>query len=171
MDISEASLTNEVFSRLSRSVLQTLWAISGGKGSLLPLGEDRDGVQPPGVAFVEEWGADGALSQAMVSTVFRMLRCHGELKWESDSDIVESEYSSDVLQAGQSTAGRRRPWGSAVDALMDTATEMRPSEGRRSRGGFGARLTRAFVDQDDALMDMLLDNLHVFHSIYPQVQE
>lgn len=171
MDVSEATLTNEVFSRLSRSVPQTLWAISGGKGSLLPLGEGQDGVQPPGVAFVEEWGADGALSQAMISTVFRMLRWHGEVKWENDSDIVERDYSGDVSQARQSEAGRRRPWGSAVDALMDTAAEMRPSEGRRSRGGFGARLTRVFVDQDDALMDMLLDNLLVFHSIFSQVQE
>lgn len=169
MDVSEATSTNEVFSQLSRSVPQTLWAISGGKGSLLPIGEDQDGVQSPGVAFVEEWGTNGALSQAMISTVFRMLRCRGELKWENDSDIMESDNSGDVSHAEKSKAGRRRPWGSAVDALVDTAAAVRPSEERRSRGGLAARLTRVFGDQDDALMDMLLANLHVFHSIHSQV--
>ncbi|CAN0028584.1 unnamed protein product, partial [Hapterophycus canaliculatus] len=62
------------------------------------------------------------------------------------------------------------PWRTAAEALAATAAASADLEG--SSFGFAGRLVRLFSDQDDALVDMLLTNLDIFHDTrQPEVVE
>lgn len=60
------------------------------------------------------------------------------------------------------------PWSSAVEALSASCF-VSCSDGKETGAGFGALLTRAFCDQDDALVDMLLTNLYIYRNARDQV--
>ena len=158
----------------------------------------------PGSAFVEEDGATGALAQAMLSIVFRMIRLGhergflrivrpgqereffiapgGRRATEPVDGCQETKKKKDHLEgegAGmfdcftlQGQSQSRTPWETVVEALTATVAAMATAgaeggpvtasgEGVSSLG-FAGRLVRLFCDQDDALVDMLLTNLHIF---------
>lgn len=158
-----------------RSVPPTLWRLASHAGSLL-LQAERP--RSPGSAFVEKGGADGALAQAMLTLVFRIVRYGGKQGHAVEPGIV-------VNSLGESSPGytvkqeRRvggeegkppttRPWSTAVEALVATATT-NTDDAAESYLGFAGLLVRLFSDQDDALVDMLLSNLYIFHKTRPAV--
>ncbi|CAM9492998.1 unnamed protein product [Scytosiphon promiscuus] len=160
------SLLADIFN----SVPPTLWKIASRTGlpSLLPQ-EARP--RPPGAAFVEVGGAGGALAQAMLTVVFRMVRVGGARGFRRVPERADAEPTE---RNGASMEGRRedvdghgrispiaRPWRTAAEAIVTTATSGVDVEG--SSLGLAGRLVRLFSDQDDALVDMLLTNLHIFH--------
>lgn len=131
---------------------------------------------------MEEGGADGALARAMLSTVFRMLRLRSEATCMIEPRKIETqnanaaanensrkneqsrerEHDAGVSQSGQPPAAGQ-PWSTALDSLVGTVATNRSSGNRASRLGFAERLVPLFCDQDDALVDMLLTNLQIFH--------
>lgn len=156
------------------SVPPTLWEIARQKGTrslLLQEGPSR----PPGAAFVEPGGADGALAQAMLTLIFRMLRVRGAQgsrqapehphTERSDGNARRTEWRSGGGKGYEKESPATRPWASAAEALVATVTasaeDVEGSEG--SSFGFAGRMVRLFSDQDDALVDMLLTNLYIFH--------
>lgn len=148
--------------------------------------------RPPGSAFVEEDGATGALAQAMLSIVFRMIRVghergllveqgegatvpidDGGRKSDDDRERRENHHPGEkgavlesVTRRGRSQTLSGRPWRTIVQALNATVVG---SAGGVSRLGFAERLVQLFCDQDDALVDMLLTNLHIFLNARPRV--
>lgn len=168
-------------------VPRILWRLSSRAESLMLAPESS---RSPGSAFVEEDGATGALAQAMLTIVFRMIRLEHErgLLTEQGGAAIEPIESRErmandaherrkghhrgeegaVLEslARRGRSQTRRPWTTIVEAL--TATVAGSAEGV-SRLGFAGRLVRLFCDQDDALVDMLLTNLHIFLNARPRV--
>ncbi|CAM9492111.1 unnamed protein product [Ectocarpus sp. 13 AM-2016] len=150
---------------LLRSVPPTLWRLAN-NGSLL-LQEEPS--RSPGSAFVEERGADGALAQAMLGLVFRTVRL-GDERGPFDvaalvdaRDVPNNEGRTEELDKRERVgAPQNQPWTTAVEALVAMATAS--ADDQESCLGFAGRLVRLFADQDDALVDMLLLNLHIFHN-------
>ena len=156
-----------------------MWRLSSRTESLMLAPESS---RSPGSAFVEEDGATGALAQAMLSVVFRMVRLgheRGLLIEPSGATIDPIDHcerrkghhaggEGAVLQS-LARGGRlqaRRPWRTVVDALTATITG---SAEALSHVGFAGRLVRLFCDQDDALVEMLLTNLRIFLNARPPV--
>ena len=171
-----------VLADILRSVPPTLWRLVIPTGSLLPA---KEPLRSPGCAFVEPDGAHGALAQAMLTLVFRIVR-RGDVP---DSLVVPGVEISDGYRENrdgnrEATGGGgqdekppgTRPWSTAAEALAATA---RASADAGADGdgdgnadawmGFAGRLVRLFSDQDDALIDMLLQNLYIFHNTQPAV--
>lgn len=161
------------------SVPPTLWRLTRRTGSLLP--EDKR-LRSPGSAFVEEGGAEGALAQGMLCIVLRIVRLGCErgllgVQGGSDTDIDGNKGDKDeerrhgaglvsMARLGQSRIGT--PWTSAIEALVATVAGGCSSNEGESRLGLAGRLVRVFCDQDDALVDMLLVNMRIFHKLrYP----
>eukprot|EP00903_Cladosiphon_okamuranus_P010050 g9529.t1 len=161
-----------------RSVPPALWRLASPTGTLLP---PKERSRPPGCAFVEADGADGALTQAMLSVVFRILR-RGDVPGSptvpgvADSDDLRANAEGTTDENG--AKGEKnvkpqasRPWSTAAEALAATArasTSGDPAgDGADAWTGFAGRLVRVFSDQDDALVDMLLQNLHLFYDSRP----
>lgn len=173
-----------------RSVPPALWRLASPTGSLLP---PREPSRPPGCAFVETDGADAALAQAMLTVVFRIVR-RGDVPGcpllpdavNSDGCREDREGSIDSKRGrGQEEEHQAaRPWGTAAEALAATVRASCDGDGNGdgdgeggvggdgdadSWMGFAGRLVRLFSDQDDALVDMLLQNLYIFHGTRPAV--
>ncbi|CAM9444884.1 unnamed protein product [Ectocarpus fasciculatus] len=150
---------------LLRSVPPTLWRWAN-NGTLLL---QKAPSQSPGSAFVEVRGADGALAQAMLGLVFRIIRL-GDGRGPSDVAtfvgarvVTNNEDRKEELdKRDRGGAPQNQPWTTAVEALVATATASADDE--ESCLGFAGRLVRLFADQDDALVDMLLINLRIFHN-------
>lgn len=128
--------------------------------------------------FVEEGGANAAVAQSMLALVFKLIRCGGKpgsLVAPSGADKRLRD-SSDVASKARDEGGRgheerlatARPWRTATDALAATATASAAGDAGLWLG-FAGRLVRLFSDQDDALVDMLLTNLYIFHNTRPAV--
>lgn len=169
-----------VLADILRSVPPTLWRLASHTGSLLPLKEPS---RSPGCGFVETEGADGALAQAMLTLVFRIVRCGDATGSLLVPSVVNSDGFRKNSQGSTDAEGGRgqeekpqttQPWRTAVEALAATATASADGDGdgdgdADSWMGFAGRLVRLFSDQDDALVDMLVQNLHIFHSTRPAV--
>lgn len=170
----------DVLPDILHAVPPTLWRLTSPAGSLLP---PKEPSRSPGCAFVETEGADGALAQAMLTLVFRIVRCgdvpgsllvpgvvdSGDLRAsiEGNTDPKGARGEEERLQA-------TRPWSTAAEALAATARARADDDGDGGGDadawmGFAGRLVRLFSDQDDALVDMLLQNLHIFHDTRPVV--
>ncbi|CAN0463837.1 unnamed protein product [Ectocarpus sp. 12 AP-2014] len=154
-----------VLVRLLRSVPPTLWRLAN-NGSILRQGEPS---RSPGSAFVEVRGADGALAQAMLGLVFRIVRL-GDERGPFDvaalvdaRDVPNNEDRTEELdKRDRGGVPQNQQWTTAVEALVATATAS--ADDQESCLGFAGRLVRLFADQDDALVDMLLLNLRIFHN-------
>lgn len=170
-------------------VPRTLWRLSRRSESLMLAPESS---RSPGSAFVEEDGATSALAQAMLIIVFRMVRLGHERgllvvqgggaiepidgrerKSDDDRDRRDSHHPGEkgavlasVARRGRSQTLSRRPWRTIVQVLTATVAG---SAGGVSHLGFAGRLVQLFCDQDDALVDMLLTNLHIFLNVRPRV--
>lgn len=150
---------------LLRSVPPILWRLAN-NGTLL-LQEEPS--QSPGSAFVEVRGADGALAQAMLGLVFRIIRLgDGRGRFDVaalvDARVVPNneDRTEELDKRDGGGAPQNQPWRTAVEALVAAATVIADDE--ESCLGFAGRLVRLFADQDDALVDMLLINLRIFHN-------
>lgn len=160
-----------------RSVPPTLWRLASHAGSLLLQAEPP---RSPGSAFVEKGGADGALAQAMLTLVFRIVRCGGKhgpavvpgvvVTSLGESSPGDTEKPGRGVGCQEGTPPTTRPWTTAVEALVATATAS-TDDAAESYLGFAGLLVRLFSDQDDALVDMLLTNLYIFHNTRPAVSE
>lgn len=159
-----------------RSVPQALWRLASHTGSLVPQEEPS---RSPGFMFVEEGGANRAVAQAMLTLVFRIIRCGGKPGSLGAPSLVDTglragtDISSQMQEAGGGgqegkTATTTRPWTTAAEALTATAAATAVGDAE-SWLGFAGRLVRLFSDQDDALVDMLLTNLYIFHDTRPAV--
>lgn len=181
MDAAEATALG-VLRALFKWVPPTLSALAGGSCSLLPQNEPSPS---PGVSFAEEAGADGTLSQAMLSIVFRIVRVSGETGLlvapggGNGGGLGGSQRKGGAGQCGGLVGSARwkqsrtnPSWSTAVEALTSTAaavvTSVSSAE-RESHVGFAARLVRLFGDQDDALVDMVWVNLRIYQATRPQV--
>lgn len=162
------------------AVPHKLWRLVHPTGSLLPTDESW---RRPGSALVEEDGADSALSQAMLRSIFRIIMLQIE---EGSLDVGAEVAAGDcnLKEEGQpqsiNIANMRMvhqdveavnvPWRSAVEALSATCG----TGGEDGRGAvsdaFSARLISMFCDQDDALVDVLLINLEIYCNVRPQVR-
>ncbi len=163
-----------VLGDMFRSVPHALWRLASHTGSLLPQEEPS---RSPGSMFVEAGGANGALAQAMLTLVFRIIRCGGKpgslvAPSRVNTGLWESSLISSETQGGygcgggqeERTAATTRPWTTAAEALAATAaTTAVGDQHAESWLGFAGRLVRLFSDQDDALVNMLLTNLYIFH--------
>lgn len=155
-----------------------LWRLTDGKGSLLPR---QQSARPPGSSFVEEDGADDALSQASLTIVFRIVRLCGErgmfgvqdrgdtMLGRNKNAAEHPDKGKDAVAVGHERTGQA--WGTVVDALVSSAADTRctSADGPGSQLCFSRRLVRLFCDQDDALVDMLSANLDLFLRARPQV--
>ncbi|CAN0446179.1 unnamed protein product, partial [Ectocarpus sp. 8 AP-2014] len=154
-----------VLVELLRSVPPTLWRLANNGSPLL----QEEPSRSPGSAFVEVRGADGALAQAMLGLVFRIVRLGDE---RGPFDVValvdarvvpnNEDRTEDLDKRDRGGAPHNQPWKTAVEALVATATAS--ADDQESCLGFAGRLVRLFADQDDALVDMLLLNLRIFHN-------
>lgn len=167
-----------VLGDIFRSVPPTLWRLASPTGSLLPRNEPS---RSPGCSLVETEGAEGVLTQAMLTVVFRIVRC-GDVP---GSLLVPGVVNSDDLCANvkgntdaKGASGEdglpqaTQPWSTAAEALTATARASADGDADGDANawmGFAGRLVRLFSDQDDALVDMLLQNLYIFHSTRPAV--
>lgn len=167
---------HDVLADIFRSVPPSLWRLASRPGSLLPLKEPS---RSPGCAFVEVDGADGALSQAMLTLVFRIVRC-GDVPGSLLAPGVVCPGGFCENSEGNTDAGGEmrpeerpqatRPWSTAEEALAATAFASADGDDGDGDGvGFAGRLVRLFSDQDDALVDMLIQNLYIFHNTRPMV--
>ncbi|CAM9334702.1 unnamed protein product [Ectocarpus sp. 4 AP-2014] len=150
---------------LLRSVPPTLWRLAN-NGSLL-LQEEPS--RSPGSAFVEVRGADGALAQAMLGLVFRIVRLGDERGSFDVAALVDArvvpnneDRTEELDKRDRGGAPQNQPWTTAVEALVATATAS--ADDQESCLGFAGRLVRLFADQDDALVDVLILNLRIFHN-------
>lgn len=166
---------NSVLVDIFRSVPPTLWRLASRTGSLLLQAEPP---RSPGSAFVEKGGADGALAQAMLTLVFRIVRC-GEKRGPAvvpgvvDTFLRDNSegYTEKLGKDGRDQEGKpqtTQPWSTAVEALVATARASVDCAAG-SCLGFAGLLVQLFSDQDDALVDMLLMNLYIFHNTRPVV--
>lgn len=150
---------------LLSSVPPTLWRLAN-NGSLL-LQEEPS--RSPGSAFVEVRGADGALAQAMLGLVFRIVRLGDERGPFDVAALVDArvvpnneDRTEELDKRDGGGAQKNQPWTTAVEALVATATAS--ADDQESCLGFAGRLVQLFADQDDALVNMLLLNLRIFHN-------
>lgn len=175
MDAAEARW-HDTLPALFALIPAALWRLTDGKGSLLPR---QQSARPPGSSFVEEDGADDALSQASLTIIFRIVRVCGErgLFGVQDRDnkmLGRNKNTAEHPGKGAVAVGHERmgqPWSTVVDALVASAadTMCTSADGPGSHLVFSRRLVRLFCDQDDALVDMLSTNLDVFLHARPQV--
>lgn len=179
MDTAEAtslSLLTDLFA----SVPLTLWRVAGCRGFvLLPVDEP---ARLPGATFVEEYEASSLVCRGVLSLVFKMICIQigkglpavgdvaqpPQLDGSDPKDDVANDEQS-VPRDGCSRSEARGPWRTPAEALVSICAASCSDGCEEVRLSFGPRLISIFCEQDDALVDMLLTNLHIYHGVRDEV--